>query len=520
MAAAAKKRKAEKEEHEQGPSRKKVKKEPSEQGPSAAQKTESASSQKSKRASDKNNSEEQTEECFRQAALGLRSLSGDLEGMPSAAVADSESSDKDCSAVDAVRVKEEKVDNGYEDSSKAVSDCSLKDEVEAKDGEVDVKFEPVEEAGNEDEDSDDADILLKIQKQCATIQSRGGVPSKNFNHVTDAVAGESFQMTEPSSQPEAEVMVDKKEKECEQGRECEPLNNQWSIVSEVAGIKTEPLDECSMEKNSIKVEDVKEEKEMEVGVEKVEPKHEPVETSDKPNSTAEGSRQLQISGVYSADAALLQESADRMTAATALTAVGQPLVGQPPVAQHQLVVQLPVQPSTQSLTQTSLAPAAQTLIQLASSSPAQQIVLTSAIQGAFIQTHQNPHQVLRAAAPPHSQAQTQVQVQPQAQAQAQAQAPVEPMGHPQPHQLMASSAPASSFLQDSDLQAEEAAAFEVLAEWSSMSAAHQQMSSSTGCMMDDERTNDSVYSSSSNEDSSNSINGAYNGKGCLSARVV
>ena len=505
MAAAAKKRKAE--EQDQGQSRKKVKKEPSEQGQSAAPRTEAASSQKSKRVTDKNPSEEPTEECFRQAALGLRSLSGDLEGMPSVAAEDSESRDKDSSALE-VRVKEEKVDNGYEDSSKAVSDCSLKDSevaTAAKGREVEVKFEAIEQVKDEDEDSDDADILLKIQKQCATIQSTGGASSKNSNHVTDVVAHESFQMTEPSSRPEAEVMGDKQERECERERECEPLNSQWSIVSEVADIKTEPQDECSFESTPIEAGGIKEE----MGVEKVEPKEEPVETSDKQDSTAEESNQLHITGLYAADAALQRESVDRLTAATALTAVGQPLVGQPPVAQHQLVVQLPVQPSAQSLTQTTLAPAAQTLIQLASSSPAhtQQIVLTGAVQGGFLHAHQNPHQVLAAATvPPHSQAQ--VQAQPPVQAQAAA----EPVAHPQPHQLVASSAPASGFLQDSDLQVEEAAAFEVLAEWSSMSAAHQQMSSSSP-MVDDEHTNDSIYSSSSNEDSSNSNNGAYNGKG-------
>ena len=552
MAAAAKKRKADKEEQERGQSRKKAKKEPSEHGQSAAQKTEPASSQKSKNSSDKNANEEQTEECFRQAALGLRSLSGDLESVPSAATADSEPNDKGSAAAAAeVIVKEEKVDSEYEDSSsKAVSDCSHKDQAEeAKDDEVEVKVEPMEQAGDEDEDSDDADILLKIQKQCATIQSRGGGgASKNVNHAAEAtcVADQKFRLTEPGSRPEveeAEVVVN------EEGGKCEPLNSQWSIVSEVRGIKTEPMEECCLESSSIKVEDIKEEvregeRERQVGAEKVEPKDEPVEAGGdhhQPNgAVAEGSSQLQISGVYSADAAVMRENADRMTAAAALTAVGQPLVGQPlvgqpPVAQlaqhphhhhhhhhHQLLLQrLPAQPPSSPaapLTQTTLAPAAHTLIQLASSSPAQQILLTGALRGTILHTtHQNPlpnHQVLvtaaavAAAQPHHPQVQ---QVQPQEQAGTLA----EHHQQVQPHKqllapLSSSAGPVSSFLEDADLQAEEAAAFEVLAEWSSMSAAHQQMTSGgVGAMMDDEHTNDSMYSSSSNGDSSNSNNGGY-----------
>ena len=592
MAAAAKKRKSDKEDQDQGHSRKKLKKDLSEQEQSDtqtvhktsseqtppdsqevqkefsgqeqsqsqkgkedlpeqtqtdSQKPESSSSHKSKVASDKASNEEQTEECFRQAALGLRSLSGDIESGQSEG-SNTETDSKRGVLLAEVKIKTEKVDTGYEDSSKAVVDSAATDnkivadnvvaenklvgevtskdnitladssmtdsKASSKDSESDVKSEPMEHSDNDsdDEDSDDADILLKIQKQCATIQSTGGSLSRPNSYVAEPVTDSSFQITQPQSQSAIEGSTSAKDKECQQ------LSNQWKIDCELTCIKTEPVEEPCVSMQPIKTEHIKKEGDGH-RLAQFDCKQEQAVSMGRNRSAVMTSMSDQLShphmgSGYARTVSLSQENVDRLTAATALTAVGQPLVGQPPVAQQQLLLLPP------SHSQTAVTPAAHTLIQLASSAPAQQFVLTSSpipVQGASMHTHHTAHScqplMPAAAPPPHTQAYSQMhpQIQPHAVSQAQAM------------QMASSTSAVAGFLQDSDLQAEEAAAFEVLAEWSSMSSAHHQMSSATATM-DDDNTNDSVYSSSSsccssigdssnNGDSSNSNNGAYDNKG-------
>ncbi|KAK7100449.1 hypothetical protein V1264_023408 [Littorina saxatilis] len=475
MAAAAKKRKAEKEDPEPGQSRKKVKKDAAEPAQPPGKKTEQVSSQKSKNTSDKNSNEDTSEECFRQASLGLRSLSGDLESGPGSG---DESNGKNGTAVAEIKVKEEKVDNGYEKNAQGVR-CA---KVATEDGEneIVVKIENAED----DEDSDDADILLKIQKQCATIQSLPG--SKHAVNLSEVLAENRFRLTEPVSREVVEVKVNEEEGE---GEGSAQINSEWSIDCEVKGIKTEPVDEPLQEEQQVKKEDIKDEK----GEDEPKVKEERVEVCEKRNiaqNSGVGSSQFRITGIYSSDPASLQEDTDRMAAARALTAVGQPLVGQPPVAQH-LLVQLHTQPGISQTphTQTSLAPAAQTLIQLATSAPAQQIILSGAGLPTLIQTPH--HKVVAASTAQHLMQAQHVQTQHVS------------LSQHQPNQPVTSAVPVSTFLQDSDLQAEEAAAFEVLAEWSSMGR-HQM--SAAGELMDDEHTNDSVYSSGSSGDDSNNSN--------------
>ncbi|KAL8598648.1 hypothetical protein ACOMHN_013531 [Nucella lapillus] len=454
-----------------------------------------ASGHKSKSVS---GNEEQTEECFRQAALGLRSLSGDVESEASEGATESEPGEKEYTILTVVKVKEEKVDTEYEENSKvasASSKAASSSKAEAKGTEKDIKMEPAEPTES-DEDSDDADILLKIQKQCATIQVTGGPASKIPAYASEPVTVKCFQVNEPANPTEAE-----------KGKGKEQVNTRWTIDCEVRSIKTEPVEEPCQSSCMYQERAIKEERVEEGGLNLSQPR--PGDRREAPHGAphmAQSHQFLQAGGPHRNDAVHLKESVDRMAAATALTAVGQPLVGQPPLARN------PTQLSP-SHPQTTITPAAHTLIQLASSAPAQQFVSTSCAlpleatlphphthhQPPPPHPHPHPHMLPHAGPPMHP-------------GQQQVGGPFQP-GPPHPVGALSG---VPSFLQDSDLQAEEAAAFEVLAEWSSMSAHHlastRHHPAPTPGGLEDDNSNDSVYSSSSTGsslgDSSNS-NGAY-----------
>jgi hypothetical protein len=546
MAAAAKKRKAEKEEQEQGQeplqqppaqqSRKRVKKEQSEQSPSTAARTQDKASveqpaktiaqsssstkpsgQGSKQgAASKHGHEEQTEEVFRQAALSLRSLSGESEG--GASDSDSESN---------VKVKQEKEDAEYEkpkssskntDTSSSKGKDSSSSSASAKDNEnADVEVKTERSGDDSEVDSDDADILLKIQKQCATIQKSGSgrheraavvvevtteVPVSRAEAEVGRASGDVVVKTDQEEiaqevkdggegtsrekeEVERKVSVDMSVKaersppEPAQDKDNE-ISSEWSIVGEVSGIKMEPMDEDDGgEGGGVKVE--QEDKDMDMPPVEVKKEQEEEEEKGKDSGESDGGRatggsvegfsQLHITDVRSGSA--VEENPDRLAAARALTVVGQPLIGQPMVGQvktGQLVGQPRVaiiQASSSSPSSSTgsppscMAPAAHTLIQLACSAP-------PLSRSVGTPQHHNPpttHSVMSGQRGP-------VVV----------------------HHVPASTSSSSTttFINE-DLRAEETAAFEVLAEWS-MSAQQHGVS---GGMMDPEDTSDSIYSSAS-----------------------
>ncbi|KAK7495929.1 hypothetical protein BaRGS_00012919 [Batillaria attramentaria] len=330
----------------------------------------------------------------RQEACGP--LSGDLEDVVigESTEGGSEKNSSEVLRTD-IKIKEEKVDDGYcEDPPKPSNvtedgSCLVEVKEELEDGE--------RAAG------DEADILLRIQEQCATIQSQ----AKTRKHAVSDIKSEQLSELDFADTVKKEVVE----------------TAQLPVI-----VETKPVKE---------------------------------EIPDSTPTAAASSIGPQITSVFSSDMASLQETADRMTAAAALTAVGQPTV-----LQQQQVPQPVSSPMNTTLTP------AQTLIQLASSIPAQVHVsraVAPVITGLFAQT---PVQVVSGAG--------QVQV-----------------STPQSASVNTAST-IQNLLEDSNLQAEEAAAFEVLAEWSSMSSAHQQLTGMEGgAPTDDDHTNDSTYSSSS-----------------------
>ncbi|XP_025108837.1 myelin transcription factor 1-like protein isoform X5 [Pomacea canaliculata] len=460
--AAAKKRKAEKEDKEH-PVGKKIKE-------GKIPESECQINEELLKTDEKGGDEENTDECFREAARGLRSLSGDFEEQHSGAASENNSME-DCSTrlQAEVKIKEEIIDDHFEDiSSASAGTCAQpaadvgasSAEVEGKIAEdgKDATLEVKEESPEDEVDGgDEADILLRIQKQCASIQSQAKCKPGMCEMSSVSIAEEE--------NLEVEVKTKEEEKENDRG---DPLSDQWMVDSEVKTVKTE-CTEMKVFSETIKKET---DSALNYGSHSTKEEKQNFLSSDVNACVPNQPSNCKTECSYPTGMNLLQETEDRISAATALTAVGQPVLLQ----QQQQHIQLqPVQgqqQDTQTMMQTPLVPA-QTLIQLAASAP----------------THNqmpNGHMTMPTLShtiTPSSVTSSQIYMAPHAQTSP------------------TTTTPMQSLLQDNNLEAEEAAAFEVLAEWSSMASAQHHISLST--QTDDERTNDSTYSScSSGADSS------------------
>ena len=235
MAAAARKRKA---DNVQTQNQKKAKKEATEQN-----QTQPATANQSQIPAE-DLTVEQTEQCVQQGTSQFRSLEREVVNtFGSSTLDDCQLHSGDCTGH--LKVKQEKLDDGYAECSRNYHECPFiesEDKLKSKcsSRNVLVKLERIEASEDTGGDSVD-DILLNIQKQCATIQTQNEKSAENLAKPIseNKVFGESN-----SQSPK--ILAE---------RESWQLNSAWSVECEVPGIKLETENDFVEEVNNVKSEE-------------------------------------------------------------------------------------------------------------------------------------------------------------------------------------------------------------------------------------------------------------------------
>ena len=338
-------------------------------------------------------------------------------------------------------------------------------------------------------ENEDADVLIKIQKQCATIDT--------YAHQQSHYKSDSCIVKHLATATDISSTEHRKQ----ESLLLHQTNSNWLNNSRSYGIRAESVGKSKTELDFQANDNLTLKDEVSCQSIALIPSCR-AEKSDEINERKNNGSHLCMNTV-DVDLKLKAEEKDRMTAAAALTAVGQPLIGQPLIGQPCVVplssslsqpfmVTCPTTPLVGEpqvlplpIRQHTLTSDIYTMLPISEDAgPASSSIHEAAPTQHFFfdSTNKQPYHDLSYDFLPH---------------------PIHPTYEaPVPSSSTSTeSAECSNLLNDVEFKAEEVAAFEVLAEWSSMSAlSHQRMESPCSVKVDNDPTIDSLHSSDSNFD--------------------